>query len=228
MLRHKNGNGQKSIEAEVSSDCLIEQGSKVLRDSTLINSELRGRSVFDGSFGAECVLISSEVVDSMVTQASFVNAKYSAESGYKIQITNSDIRGIGKMVRSAADRCHFSNLNVFDATLERVHGDFHDGYIFRGNWRGSPRILHFPNQSVTLTESVPGFLCANCTEYSIEEWIKRSARYGKLYGLAPDEIDACVKFGKLLLTDPGPVEYPADTESARAAVFGRPARRLSA
>lgn len=208
MMRHKNGNGQKSILAEVSKDTLIERGSAVIGDSTLLNSELRQFSRFTGSFGVECVLISSEVANSMVTQATFTNSRFSAESAYRVQVSNSVITGVGKMSRSMADLCHFSNLNVFDATLRHVYGDFHDGYIVRGDWVRSPRVKHFPEQAVTLTESVPGFLCANCTEYEIVEWIRRAGRYGKMYRLSPAEIRECVAFGELLLTTAGGVADP--------------------
>lgn len=234
-MRHKNGNGKKDPRSEVGPETFLDRTSRVLGDSTVINSDIRFQSDADHSHVTECVLIRAVLKNTIVTQSTFTNVHFEGETAYRSQISNSRVFGESKVVNAMLNGVGATNLNIFNATLETPHSswnmtDFHHGYILRGHWTRVPRFKHFGPKGVVLMESVPGFLTVNCTEYPIDDWIARAKRYGKLYKLTDLEILDCINFAKLLLREPvgSAVSLPAVPKSALTDGADMPAHLLKA
>jgi hypothetical protein len=213
MFRHKNGNGKKSLIAEVSLDSVIDRTSYVEGDSDIENCHIGDGSRIIDSALINSVSLASTVRSSIGVGCRFVGSQVSVNLAKDSLFVDSSVDGDSKLVKCEMIRCSVRNLNARNCRLSWVrpiypedyqgcvefHTDFHGGYITRGVWNHPPELLHFPNSKVTIVESVRGYVNVNCTERRISDWIKRGPRFAKIYGLNHAELVAAVAFGEHLL-----------------------------
>lgn len=214
FFRHHNGNGKKGEFAEVCPNSVIDKAAFVRGDSDVINSKIKGVSEIENVHCVDSLLLDAFASNCFISNSAFVNSEISIELAYSSKVFGSILTGKTKLRNAHVENCKFSNLNVFDAEIKNVSGDFntitklfdslnfYNGYIVRGVWMRPPRFIAFPKKNVTLMESVAGFLTVNCTEKPLEQWIARAVRYGRKFGLNKSEIKKTITFARLLQKKP--------------------------